>query len=70
MGQKLKMILAVTIIGFIGFALGAIANLTYIHIFPLITKALPHFFTLEWVIWGLAGAFLAIACCLIYAYLP
>lgn len=70
MSQKLKMMLAITIIGFIGFILGAVANLMYVHVFPVIAEFFPQIFTSEWVIWGLIGAFLAVACCLIYACLP
>lgn len=70
MGQKLKMMLAIIIIGFIGFILGAVANLVYAYILPAVTEIFPQIFMSEWVIWGLAGAFLAVVCCLIYACLP
>ncbi|MBS7606637.1 hypothetical protein KEJ14_02195 [Candidatus Bathyarchaeota archaeon] len=70
MGQRLKMMIATLIIGFIGFILGAVANLLYARILPLLLEMFPQIFSIGWVIWGLIGAFLAIICCLIYAYLP
>lgn len=70
MGQKLKMMLATIIIGFIGFVLGVMANLIYVYVFPAITEIFPQIFMSEWIVWGLVGAFLAVACCFIYACLP
>ncbi|MEM1606971.1 MAG: hypothetical protein QW341_03800 [Candidatus Bathyarchaeia archaeon] len=70
MGQKLKMMFAIIIVGFTGFILGVAANLVYAYVLPALTEIFPQIFTSEWVVWGLAGAFLAIACCLIYACLP
>ncbi|MEM2703651.1 MAG: hypothetical protein QXR45_10875 [Candidatus Bathyarchaeia archaeon] len=70
MSQKFKAIIALIIIGFIGFILGALANLLYFRFIPILMELFPHLFTLEWVVWGLVGALLAIICCLVYAYLP
>ncbi|MCX8171119.1 MAG: hypothetical protein N3E47_03995 [Candidatus Bathyarchaeota archaeon] len=70
MGQKLKMMFAIIMIGFIGFILGAVANFLYVQVFPAITEIFPQIFASEWIIWGFTGAFLAVACCLIYALLP
>lgn len=70
LNQKIKAVIALIIIGSIGFILGATANLLYYCIFPLIIEFFPYLFKMEWIIWGLAGALLAIICCIIYVYLP
>jgi len=70
MNQKLKMAAALSLIGLLGFILGAAANLLYLKVLPFFLYVLPQLYGLEWALWGLVGALLAIICCLIYAYLP
>lgn len=70
MGQKFKAAIALIIVGLIGFVLGAVANLMYFQLIPLLMELFPLLFSTEWFFWGLVGALLAIVCCLIYAYLP
>jgi len=69
MGHRSKVALALFAIGFIGFILGAAANIIYSKALPLLLKTFPEIFVSEWMLWGLAGALLAVLCCLIYAYL-
>jgi len=61
---------ALSFIGFIGFLLGIAANFVYFRAMPILTKAFPLILEIDWVMWGIIGAFLSIVCCLIYAYLP
>lgn len=70
MGQKIKAVIAIIIVGFVGFILGAVANLMYFQFIPLLMEFFPRLFSAEWLLWGLIGALLAVVCCLIYAYLP
>jgi len=70
MEQKSKMLGAIVIIGFVGFLLGVVVNLVYFKALPILLEVFPQILEMDWVVWGLVGAFLAIICCLIYAYLP
>ena len=70
MDQKSKMLGMIVIIGFIGFLLGIAANFVYFKALPILIEVFPQILEMDWVVWGLVGAFLAIICCLIYAYLP
>ena len=70
MDQKSKMLGAIVIIGFVGFLLGVVVNLVYFKALPILLEVFPQILEMDWVVWGLVGAFLAIICCLIYAYLP
>ena len=70
MYQKSKMLVAIGIIGFIGFLLGAVVNFVYVKALPILIEVFPQILEIDWVVWGLGGAILAIICCLIYAYLP
>jgi len=70
LGQKIKAVIAIIIVGFVGFILGAVANLMYFQFIPLLMEFFPRLFSAEWLLWGLIGALLAVVCCLIYAYLP
>jgi ABC-type antimicrobial peptide transport system permease subunit len=70
MDQKSKMLGAIVIIGFIGFLLGIAVNFVYFKALPILLEVFPQILEMDWVVWGLVGAFLAIICCLIYAYLP
>lgn len=70
MEQKSKMFGAIVIIGVIGFLLGIAANFVYFKALPILIEVFPQILEMDWVVWGLVGAFLAIICCLIYAYLP
>jgi ABC-type antimicrobial peptide transport system permease subunit len=70
LGQKIKAVIAIIIVGFVGFILGAVANLMYFQFIPLLMEFFPRLFSAEWFLWGLIGALLAVVCCLIYAYLP
>jgi ABC-type antimicrobial peptide transport system permease subunit len=69
MGHRSKMALTLFAIGLIGFILGVAANIIYSRALPLLLETFPQIIASEWAAWGLVGAFLAIACCLIYAYL-
>jgi len=68
MNQGVKRVAAILGIGFIGFLIGVIANLVYYDILPILMENFPQIFTLEWVLWGLIGALMAIFCSLIYVY--
>jgi len=70
MEQKSKMLAAIVIIGFVGFLLGIAVNFVYFKALPILIEVFPQILGMDWVVWGLIGAFLAIICCLIYAYLP
>jgi len=70
MDQKTKMLGAIVIIGFTGFLLGIAANFVYFKALPILIEVFPQILEMDWIVWGLVGAFLAIICCLIYAYLP
>ncbi len=70
MGEKVKMFGALTFIAFVGFLLGIAANFVYFKALPSITAVFPLILEIDWVMWGLIGAFLSVICCLIYAYLP
>jgi len=70
MGEKIKMFGALAFIGVIGFLLGIAANFVYFKALPTITKIFPMIIGMDWVMWGIVGGFLAVVCCLIYAYLP
>ena len=70
MDQKSKMLGMIVIIGFIGFLLGIAANFVYFKALPILIEVFPQILEMDWVVRGLVGAFLAIICCLIYAYLP
>ncbi len=70
MEQKSKMLGAIVIIGFVGFLLGIAVNFVYFKALPILLEVFPQILEMDWIMWGLVGAFLAIICCLIYAYLP
>jgi len=70
MGQRIKMVVAVLLIVFLGFILGVAANLIYSYILPILSDLFPQLVSSEWFLWGLIGSLLAIICCLVYAYLP
>lgn len=66
MGARMRIMVFFALIGFIG---GIIANLTYdwvvvrlLELFPLLLKA-------QWLFWGFAGAVLAMAVPVVWAYL-
>ncbi|MEM1586434.1 MAG: hypothetical protein QXX99_06050 [Candidatus Bathyarchaeia archaeon] len=69
MDRRAKAILTLFAVGFIGFMLGALANILYLEVFPILIKSFPHIFASSWVAWGFGGAMLAIIGCIIYAYL-
>ncbi|MEM2273678.1 MAG: hypothetical protein QXX56_05660 [Candidatus Bathyarchaeia archaeon] len=68
MGRRLKAVLTVFAVGFIGFILGVVANIIYFKVLPILIESFPYIFASSWVAWGFGGALLAIICCLIYAY--
>ncbi len=70
MEQKSKMLGAIVIIGFVGFLLGIAVNFVYFKALPILLEVFPQILEMDWIMWGLVGSFLAIICCLIYAYLP
>lgn len=70
MGTKTKMLAVTIFIGFIGFLLGIASYFIYSEALPILMKFFPQIMEVTWLMWGLIGAFLAIICCLIYAYLP
>ena len=73
MGAKIKMFGALTFIGLIGFLLGIAANFVYFKALPILMEVSPNLsqiLEIDWVMWGLMGAFLSVIYCLIYAYLP
>ncbi|MEM1514710.1 MAG: hypothetical protein QXH24_01445 [Candidatus Bathyarchaeia archaeon] len=68
MDKRLKAILTLFAVGFIGFILGIIANVVYFNILPILMESFPQVFASSWITWGLGGALLALICCVIYAY--
>jgi len=52
MGHRSKVALALFAIGFIGFILGAAANIIYSKALPLLLKTFPEIFVSEWMLWG------------------
>jgi len=70
MGEKLKMLGALSFIGLIGFLFGIAAHYIYFEALPILTVAFPQIFGITWVIWGIIGTLVSVVCCLIYAYLP
>jgi ABC-type antimicrobial peptide transport system permease subunit len=68
--QRSKMLGAIAIIGIVGFILGIVANFFYFKALPYLIEVFPQILEVDWVVWGVVGALLAIICCVIYAYLP
>nr|MDO8132982.1 hypothetical protein [Candidatus Njordarchaeum guaymaensis] len=67
---RLKTVGALGFIGIIGFLLGIAANFIYFEALPILTQIFPQILKINWLMWGIIGAFISIICCLIYAYLP
>lgn len=65
MGERLKLLLLVAILGFAG---GVVADLVGRHFIPWLTTVLPEVLSINWVLSGLAGAALTVVLVVIYAY--
>ena len=70
MEQRNKMLIAIAIIGVLGFLLGIAANFFYFKALPFLLEVFPQILEVDWFVWGVVGALLAIICCVIYASLP
>ena len=63
---KMKRLGAFTLISFIGFLIGIVANLICFQALPILQQIFPQILGMTWVIWGLTGTFLSVAGCLVY----
>jgi len=53
-----------------GFLLGVAANLVYFRVFPVLAQLFPQIMGTTWLLWGILGATISAAGCLLYAYMP
>jgi len=67
MEKRLKII---SIFALSGFLLGVAANLIYVNVVPVLARLFPQIVVTTWILWGLIGAFISVAGCLLYAFLP
>lgn len=68
MVERLKRLWVFVFISFVGFLLGIAANFFYFVALPILIEVFPQILGMTWVIWGIIGAFLSVAGCLIYAF--
>ncbi len=67
MGNKIKKLWAFVLFSSIGFLSGMMANIICFEAVPFLQRIFPQLLQMTWVIWGLIGAFLSVAGCLLYA---
>jgi len=65
MSARIRVMGFFALIGFIG---GVIANLTSGWVIPKLLELFPQLLKAEWLFWGFAGALLAMAVPVIFAY--
>jgi len=53
----------------LGFIAGVVANFAYHRVFPLLLAIFPEILLAEWVLSGIAGAFLTLFLVVLWAYL-
>lgn len=66
MGERLKVLVVVAALGFLG---GVIADITARYIIPVLIQILPGFVNAEWVLAGLAGSALTLFFVAVWAYI-
>ncbi len=66
MGERLKMLTFVAILGFIG---GVIADLAARYVIPAILALFPEILSAEWILSGIAGSVLTLLFVTIWAYI-
>ncbi|RLI21926.1 hypothetical protein DRO54_02440 [Candidatus Bathyarchaeota archaeon] len=66
MGERLKVLLFVAILGFVG---GIIADFTAIYVAPVLIKLFPEIFRARWVLSGIAGSVIMLIIVTIWAYI-
>ncbi len=65
MNERMKILGLFAILGFIA---GVIANFTYRYVLPVVLAIFPEILSIEWVLSGLAGAFLTLCMLLVWVY--
>jgi len=65
MGARVRVMGFFALLGFIG---GVIANLTSGWVIPKLLELFPQFLKAQWLFWGFAGALLAMAVPVVWAY--
>ncbi len=65
MGARFRVMGFFALLGFIG---GVIANLTSGLVIPKLLELFPQLLKAEWLLWGFAGAILAMAIPVVWAY--
>jgi hypothetical protein len=65
MSERIKVL---GIFAILGFAAGVIANFSYRYVLPVILSIFPEILSVEWVLSGLAGAFLTMGVVMVWAY--
>ena len=66
MGERLKMLLFVAVLGFIG---GIIADFTAEYVIPVLIQLFPEIFSARWILSGIAGSVIMLIVVTIWAYL-
>jgi hypothetical protein len=71
MQKKLK---AISVFALSGFLIGIAANILYFDVapslVPVVMHYLPQILGTTWILWGIAGAAVSIAGCLVYVAWP
>jgi hypothetical protein len=67
MVNKLKIFAIFAVMGFI---LGVVIHVMYFEVLPTLLAVFPQVFNITWVVWGIVGASISVAGCIVYATLP
>jgi len=67
MGNRLR---TVGLFALSGFFFGVAANFVYFNALPVLAQLFPQILERTWLLWGLVGAIISVAGCLLYAFLP
>ena len=65
MHERLKIILFVALLGFLG---GVIADFTAEYVVPVLIELFPEIFSIRWVLSGIAGSVIMLIIVTIWAY--
>lgn len=65
MGDRIRMF---AMFGLLGFVAGIVANFTSIYVIPVLTKLVFPAIGLDWILSGVAGAFLTVLLVTVWAY--
>lgn len=66
MSERIKIL---GLFALLGFVAGVAANFAYYRVFPLLLAIFPGILLAEWVLSGIAGAFLTVLMVVLWAYL-